>query len=63
MDTECIYQTILRLELQQEPVTTDNLCIACNMPKELLSSHLRILEMFHRIKMARNGHISSIKDE
>ena len=56
MDTEKIYQAIVKLaDTHKTPVLIDSLCEECHITKEFLSSHLRILQLFNRVKIIGGG--------
>lgn len=56
MDTEQIYQAILKLAGENKtPVPIDTICHEYNITREFLSSHLRILQMFHQVKITAGG--------
>lgn len=56
MDTEQVYEAILRLSGKtKNPVSIEDLCNECNITSEFLSSHLRILQMFNQVKIIGGG--------
>ena len=61
METEKIYETIVQLQSKDgKPIDIATICHECGIAKEILSSHLRILQMFHRIKITGGGKYVSV---
>lgn len=65
MTTEEIHKTITDLYNENQlPIPLETICRVCNISQALLSSHLRILETFRRIKFTNgNKSVMPVTDE